>query len=257
MNRTFYLRAVWLLLAFSCPVSTQAQSHAVQAPVAQSNDVQSGDAVSLGDLARVVRRSKAPASAPLVIDNDNLSNIMDEVESRRMSLQPKPAPPSRTRDFALSSPDGTCSLSFDAATATSGAAPFVSEDLPPAELAKLEGPATIEGDSLEVSMYNGTAWKLSEVTVGLTLVRRPVEDAVYFGSARLMPAVSEETDPSEKKPSELTLLFHLKGAVAPLASNVFHEKLGAPLAPDQEWHWAILSAKGVAPTSDPQPLPTK
>jgi hypothetical protein len=220
------------------------------------SDAPSDGAVSLGDLARVVRRSKAPLAAPLVIDNDNLSNVMDEVESRRMSLQPKPAPPSRTRDYALSSPDGTCSLSFNAAAATPDATPFVSEDLPPAELAKLEGPAAIEGDSLEVSMYNGSAWKLTEVTVGLTLVRHPVDQGVYFGSARLMPAVSEQADPSEKKPSELTLLFHLKAPVAPLASNVFHEKLGAPLASDQEWHWAILSAKGVAPSPVPQPLPT-
>ncbi|MGH3055943.1 MAG: hypothetical protein ACRDL7_13295, partial [Gaiellaceae bacterium] len=56
-------------------------------------------------------------------------------------------------------------------------------------------------------------------------------------------------------PSELTLLFHLKGPVVPLATSVFHEKLGVPLAADQEWHWAILGAKGIAPAPDPQPLP--
>jgi hypothetical protein len=214
------------------------------------------DAVSLGDLARVVRRSKAPVAAPLMIDNDNLSNVMDEVESHRMSIKPQAPAASRRQDFSLSSPDGTCSMSFNANTA-SLAPPFVSEDLPPVELAKLEGPATIEGDSLEVSMYNGSGWKLTEITVGLTLVRRPTEDAVYFGSARLLPAVAESAEPSDKKSSELTLLFHLKGPVPSLGSNVFHEKLGAPLAPDQEWHWAILEAKGIAPGPDPQPLPAK
>jgi len=218
---------------------------------------QSDDPVSLGDLARVARRSKAPVAAPLVIDNDNLSNVMDEVESHRMNIKRQASPPAqRSRDFALSSPDGICSLSFDATSATS-ATSYVSEDLPPTELAKLEGPATIEADSLDVSMYNGSAWKLTEVTVGLTLVRHPVDEGAYFGSARLLPAVVDDTQDSEKKPSELTLLFHLKGAVMPLASNVFHEKLGAPLAPDQEWHWAIIGAKGIAPTPDPQPLPAK
>lgn len=212
------------------------------------------DAVSLGDLARVVRRSKAPVAAPLMIDNDNLSNVMDEVESHRMSIKPQAPVASRSRDFSLSSPDGTCSMSFNANMASLNL-PFVSEDLPPVELAKLEGPATIEGDSLEVSMYNGSGWKLTEITVGLTLVRRPTEDAVYFGSARLLPAVAESAETSDKKPSELTLLFHLKGPVPSLGSNVFHEKLGAPLAADQEWHWAILEAKGIAPGPDPRPLP--
>jgi hypothetical protein len=218
---------------------------------------QSDNPVSLGDLARSVRRSKAPVAAPLVIDNDNLSNVMDEVESHRMSVKPAAPATPRSRDFSLSSPDGNCSLSFNASTASVDA-PFVSEDLPPAELAKLEGPATIEGDSLEVSMYNGSFWKLTEVTVGLTLVRRPpADEGVYFGSARLMPAVAEEPEPSDKKPSELTLLFHLKGPVPSLASNVFHEKLGAPLAPDQDWHWAILGAKGIAPAPDTSQTPTK
>lgn len=224
--------------------------------VAQSELAPSDNPVSLGDLARSVRRSKAPVTAPLVIDNDNLSNVMDEVESHRMNIKPLPPTAPRAREFSLSSPDGSCSLSFNAATTSASNAPFVSEDLPPAELAKLEGPATIEGDSLEVSMYNGSAWKLTEVTVGLTLVRHPpANEGVYFGSAKLMPAVAEQPDASDAKPSELTLLFHLKGPVVPMATNVFHEKLGAPLAADQEWHWAILGAKGLAPSPDSPPVP--
>ncbi len=247
MNRTCQFRALWVLLAVLCPIRLLAQSS-----IAQSDDAPSDGVVSLGDLARAVRRSQAPVSAPLVIDNDNLSKVMDEVESHRMSIKPQAPAATRRREFSLSSPDGDCSLSFNAATATSLTVPFVAEDLPPTELAKLEGPATIEGDGLEVSMYNGSGWKLTEITVGLTLVRRPVNEGVYFGSARLMPAVAEEPETSEK-PSELTLLFHLKGPVVPLATSVFHEKLGAPLAADQEWHWAILGAKGIAPTPDPPP----
>lgn len=226
-----------------CPISLLAQDPAVPAD----------DAVSLGDLARFVRRSKAPVSTPLVIDNDNLSKVMDEVQAYRLRGRPRAATAPRSREFLLSSPDGNCSLSFNAATATSLNLPYVAEDMPPAELAKLEGPATIEGDSLAVSMYNGSAWKLTEVTVGLTLVRRPpANEGVYFGSARLLPAVAEEPETSEK-PSELTLLFHLKGPVVSLATSVFHEKLGAPLAADQEWHWAILGAKGIAPSPDAPP----
>lgn len=229
-----------MLLVVLCPVSLLAQSD---------------DAVSLGDLARAVRNSKAPVAAPLVIDNDNLSKVMDEVQAHRFTVKPQAPTAPRAREFLLSSPDGDCSLSFNAATTSSLNPPYVSEDLPPTELAKLEGPATIEGDSLEVSMYNGSGWKLTEVTVGLTLVRRPpANEGVYFGSARLMPAVAEEPETSEK-PSELTLLFHLKGPVVPLTTSVFHEKLGAPLAADQEWHWAILGAKGIAPDPSTQISP--
>src|SRR3984957_11469703 len=104
-----------VLIALSCPLSMFAQSD---------------DGVSLGDLARVVRRSKAPVAAPLMIDNDNLSKVMDEVESHRMSIKPQAPAASRRQDFSLSSPDGTCSMSFNANTA-SLAPPFVSEDLPP------------------------------------------------------------------------------------------------------------------------------
>ncbi|MGB7586119.1 MAG: hypothetical protein WBM11_14845 [Terriglobales bacterium] len=243
MNRTFQCRVALAFFTLSWSVCSLAQSD---------------DAVSLGDLARAVRRSKAPVAAPLVIDNDNLAQVMDEVETHRLSLEPQAPKKTRGPEFALSSPDGDCSLSFTAATASSSDPPFVSEDLPPAELAKLEGPATIEGDSLEVSMYNGSSWKLTEVTVGLTLVRRPVEEGIYFGSARLLPAAAAESD-ADKKPSDLTLLFHLKGPVVPLATSVFHEKLGAPLAPDQDWHWAILGAKGIAPdpSTNPPPAPVK
>jgi hypothetical protein len=245
VNRTSHWRVIWLLFVLSCLVFLGTQSLLAQ----------SDDTVSLGDLARAVRKTKAPVAAPLVIDNDNLSKVMDQVQAHQFTLKPQaPTAPPRGPDFALSSPDGTCSISFNATAASSLNTPYVSEDLPPTELAKLEGPATIEGDSLEVSMYNGSGWKLTEVTVGLTLVRRPVDEGVYFGSARLMPAVAQDPETSEPKPSELTLLFHLRGPLVPLTTSVFHEKLGAPLAPDQEWHWAILSAKGVAPSPDPPPV---
>ncbi|MBV8052192.1 MAG: hypothetical protein JOZ80_13430, partial [Acidobacteriaceae bacterium] len=47
---------------------------------------------------------------------------------------------------------------------------------------------------------------------------------------------------------------HLKGTAAPLATTIFRDTLGASLASDQEWHWAIVSAKGVPPS--PASLPS-
>ena len=49
--------------------------------------------------------------------------------------------------------------------------PYAPQDLPEGELAKLDGPATISGDTLQVSVHNGTSWNIKEITVGLTILR--------------------------------------------------------------------------------------
>jgi len=205
---------------------------------------QSDDNVSLGALARALRTSKAPAP-PVVIDNDNLSRVMDDVENRRLAGAPLFSAEGSSNNFQMSSPDGTCSLSFNANATALLTVPYVAEELPQSELGKLEGPANISGDTLMISVYNGSGWSLKEITVGLTLVRRSVENAGY-GTAKLLPASESQASPG--KPSDLTLLLHLKGAAAPLTTTVFTEKLGAAMAPDQEWHWAIVQAKGVPPS---------
>ena len=129
------------------------------------------DDVPLGDVARSLRKNPAPPET--VIDNDNFWQVVDDAESRReagallVSLDPG------AKSFNVSSPDVTCSLSFTAKTASLISDPPVLNELPRSELAKLDGPATIDGDQLQVSMHNGTAWELREVVIGLTIVRRP------------------------------------------------------------------------------------
>jgi hypothetical protein len=212
---------------------------------------QSDDAISLGDFARVLRKSKEPA-APVVIDNDNLSKIMDEVESHRLNGKPVISLDSAENKFRMSSPDGTCSLSFSADATSLITVPYVTQELPESELAKLEGPAKIDGDRLQVTLFNGTGWNLKEITIGLTIVRR-VAKAEAYGTARLLPAIAQDSPAPEspapaEKASDLTLLFHLKGTAAPLATTIFRETLNATPAPDQEWHWAIVNAKGIPPS---------
>jgi len=213
---------------------------------------QSDDGVSLGDLARALRKDKE-AAPPVVIDNDNLSKIMDQVENHRLNGKPLLTLDSQENTFRMSSPDGTCSLSFNADATSLLTDPYVAEELPQRELAKLEGPASIDGDRLQVTVFNGTEWNLKEITVGLTIVRRAENAGVYYGSARLLPAIAQDgalpdsSVPTEK-PSDLTLLFHLNGTAAPFATTIFRERLGTPLAPDQEWHWAIVNAKGIRPS---------
>ena len=208
-----------------------------------------GDA-PLGDVARSFR--KKPVSSEAVIDNDNLSKVVDDAESRRVtgsspvfSLDPG------GKSFHVSSPDVTCSLSFSAKSSSLLSDPLSLDELPRPELAKLDGPATIDGDSLQVSMHNGTSWELREVVIGLTIVnRRDSGAAAYYGQARILPAVADgspQAQGSLQKQPDVTLLLHVKGSAAPSATAIFRTPLNFALFPDQEWHWAIVKARGVPP----------
>ncbi len=210
----------------------------------------------LGDVARSAREDKFKAKpAKVSLDNESFAQYLEDAENKheagptlRFFLGPEPA----IQSFQHSnSPDFTCNLSFSAQPANpADALKPKAETLPNAELSKLEGPATIAGDSLQVSIYNGSNWKVEEITVGLTIVRKPKTVATLVGSAQLMPASATHI---MVKHSDTTLLYHLKGSAAPSATAVFQDALGITLEPDEEWHWALLSAKGVAVPEQKQP----
>jgi len=208
----------------------------------------------LGDVARSFRKRTAPPEA--VVDNDNLSKVVDDAESRRaagsspvFSLDPG------AKSFRVSSPDVTCSLSFSAKN-TSQLSDSLVDELPRSELAKLDGPASIDGDSLQVSVHNGTGWELREVVIGLTIVKRPEfgQTNSSYGQARIVPAAaggqdraSQYQQDSFQKQPDMTLLLRAKGSAAPAATALFRTSLNFALFPDQDWHWAIVKAKGIPP----------
>lgn len=228
------------------------------APSAYAQD-DTGD-TPLGDVARSLR--KKPASSETVVDNDNLSKVVEDAESRRAagsSLVFSLAPAGKS--LRVSSPDVSCSLSFSARTSSLLSDPAALDELPRSEMAKLDGPATIDGDSLEVSMHNGTSWELREVLIGLTIVKRPEAGsaASYFGQARIVPAVAgglQQQDSLQKQP-DVTLLLRVKGSAAPSATAIFRTSLNFALFPDQDWHWAIVKAKGIPPQTTPETTMTK
>jgi len=203
----------------------------------------------LGDLARSLRKKSASPEA--VIDNDNFSKVMDDAENHHtagssmvFSFDPG------AKNFRVSSPDVTCSLSFSAKASSLLSDPLLVDELPRTELAKLDGPATIDGDSLQVEMHNGTSWELREVMIGLTIVRRQEPgNAAYFGPARIVPAVAggQPVQDSYQKQPDVTLLLRVKGSAAPSTTAIFRTSLNFALFPDQEWHWAIVKAKGIPP----------
>jgi hypothetical protein len=221
---------------------------------------QDADDAPLGDVARKFR--KKPAASEVVVDNDNLSKALNDAESRHaagsslvFSLDPA------GKNFRVSSPDVTCSLSFSAKTSSLLNDPLMLDELPRSEMAKLDGPATIDGDSLQVSMHNGTAWELREVVIGLTIVKRPdpATASSNFGQARIVPAVAgsaqQAPDPFQKQP-DVTLLLKVKGSAAPSTTGIFRTALNFALFPDQDWHWAIVKAKGIPPQTPTEPPTT-
>lgn len=213
------------------------------------------DEAPLGDIARSLRK---PTATEAVIDNDNISKMMDDAESHHksgssmvFSFDPG------GKNFKVSAPDVTCSLSFSAKTSSLLSDPLQVDELPRSELAKLEGPATIDGDLLQVAIHNGTSWELREVMIGLTIIRRPETSAGYFGAARIVPAVAGSSErqvrDSSQKQADVTLLLKVKGSAAPTATAIFRTSLNFALFPDQEWHWAIVKAKGIPPqNSNPE-----
>jgi hypothetical protein len=211
--------------------------------------------VPLGDVARNFRKKPAPSDA--VVDNDNISKVVDDAENRRASgSSPVFSLDPGGKGFHVSSPDVTCSLSFSAKATSLVADPLLLDELPANELAKLDGPATIDGDSLQVSIHNGTSWELHEIVIGLTIVNRQNarESASHPGEARIIPAVAgatQQVQDSFQKQPDVTLLLRVKGSAAASGTAVFRTTLNFALFPDQEWHWAIVKAKGVPP----RPLP--
>jgi hypothetical protein len=236
MNCKQYSSVVLLLAGLSIPLGAVAQSD--------------GNEISLGDLARSYRKSQAPPARTL-IDNDNLLQVMDEVQARKLAGGLLFSFDGLGKSFQVSSPDGTCSLSFSAQATSLLSAPFAARDLPDSELGKLVGPATIDGDRLQVSVHNGSAWDLREITVAVTILRSPDMITAEIDPAKLVPAAEESIVSAEKRP-DITVLYHLKAAAAPLTTTVFQGTLDTPLSTEQEWHWAIVQARGIAPASPAQ-----
>ena len=221
------------------------------------------DSPSLGDLARNLRKKKAeqqpqPPDAPhtvpahTVIDNDNLAQVTEDAKNAR------PVKPDKTvfsidpsgNTLKVSSPDVTCSLSFNASASSLLIKPVLIEDLPLTELLKLDGPASIQDENLQVQVFNGTDWDIREITVGVTLERKPGEDAEVAARARVIPAAQAIAPGAVtvERHSDVTLLYHLKAEAKPFSTSAFHENIGITPGPDEDWRWLIVEAKGIRPS---------
>jgi hypothetical protein len=224
--------------------------------------------VPLGDVARNLRKQTPPSQEVIdrkVIDNDNFEQVMDKADNNRAQGSAlKFLMAGESTGFRVSAPDVTCSLAFTANTKALLSEQYAQMELPQNEIIKLQGPATIEGDALTVTVFNNTDWHVSEVAVALTIIRKnPPADAVA-GSGDMKPGTGAATAPviapaqesgfrledvrPEKKP-DVTMIYRMRAAAPPSATTVFSAPLNLELAPGDEWHWAIVQAKGYPPRS--------
>ena len=210
--------------------------------------------VPLGDVARNLRKNSQPAKQVQVIDDDNLPQVMEQREIRQgsgSSLRYLMA--GGTKGFQVSAPDVTCSLAFTPnVKSLLSSSQYSQMDLPVTDLAKLEGPAAIEGDTLTVSVFNATDWHVSEVEVALTVVKRlgdPLAGDSQSGGTGIDGSTAgnsfQDVRP-ERKPDAIAM-YRMRAPAPPWSRAVFSAPLNLDLAPGQEWHWAIVQAKGYPP----------
>src|SRR5271165_230074 len=197
----------------------------------------------LGDVARNLRKNGA--SPKQVIDDDNLTNVMQQAESRYSTWSGlRYVMGGGDKDFRVAAPDVTCSLAFSANAKSLLSSQYAQMELPPADVSKLQGPAMIEGDALTISLFNATDWHVSEIAVAVTMVNKPAD---------ILPAPNSLTTDSairpEKKP-DATFIYRMRAAAAPWATTTFNAPLNGDLEPGQEWHWAIVQARGYPPQND-------
>jgi hypothetical protein len=241
-------------MRFTFPILRWLALGLLLAPCAAAQD----DAPSLGDVARNLRKNKSQQPTqqqppPTIIDNDNLAQVTEDVRKARPVKPDKTVfsidPSSNT--LKLSAPDVTCSLSFNARASSLLIRPVLIEDLPLAELLKLDGPGSIQDENLQLEVFNGTDWDLREITIGLTLERNPGQNAEVAARARVIPAAQNNAPVAVERRSDVTLLYHLKAAAKPFSRTAFRENIGITPGPDEDWRWSIVEAKGIRPSPAP------
>ena len=110
----------------------------------------------LGDVARNLRKKNQPIKP--VIDDDNLSQVVKGADDgQRAGFRYLMA--GEAKGFQLAAPDVTCSLSFTANVKSLLTGQYAQMNVPVDEMGKLQGQATIEGDSLTIPIFNGTNWQ--------------------------------------------------------------------------------------------------
>lgn len=203
---------------------------------------------SLGDLAREARKSH-PAQPARVYTNEDIPQATNEVVWRSAAMQPAEAPavtvqastaPAAPAAIKMRNDDVECNFSFRAEPLLPHhkAEPAGLMAMPASELAKLDGTASIWGETFDVSIHNDTGWALREVTVrvligGESEERRPTHTRPASHGVTAIAAVNDPT-------------LALRVLAEPHTAAISSEPLGQTLN-GQDWSWEIVQAKGIPP----------
>ena len=233
-NNRFPLRMLVL-----CVFATGALSHCAWAQ-------------SLGDLARDAREArKSHAAQPVkVYTNEDIPQWPNEVVWKSAAtIAPQAAPMVQAGSelptvspIKMRSEDVECSFSFRAQSMLprGKAEPAGVTPLPASEVAKLEGTASIWGDTLDVSIHNDTGWALREVTVRLL-------PGIRAGDSQLAHShAAEHGNAADPGAGDAGRLLDLRLSAEPHTATVSSEPLAQSLS-GQEWSWEIVQAKGIPP----------
>jgi len=199
--------------------------------------------VPLGDVARSYRKTVSDDRP--VIDNDNLPQLMTKAEIEHLGGKPVFSIDPSGKTFRISSPDGSCSLSFDAKATALISNPVTTSSLPFDELARLDGTASIHDGVIEVTLHNGTTWNLKEIVVGLTILN---PHGALLRSANLLGPTEGLLVP---RVPDVTMLYHLKATDLPDGTIAFRGDLDQDFGPTADWHWALVGARGIPPAAAP------
>jgi hypothetical protein len=110
-------------------------------------------------------------------------------------------------------------------------------DLPPSELKRLRGVASRSGDTLTITVYNGSSWRVTEI---LARTSRPKNQSIDAETPkRLLPAGELLKGAAPDR---------AKAGVNPLDTGPFAGVVGAASA---AYDWSIEGARGYPPRSAP------
>jgi hypothetical protein len=173
---------------------------------------------------------------------------MDKAEAERLNGKPVFSIDPSGQTFRMSSPDGSCSLSFDAKAAALITTRHSDQQSAIRRTGRLDGTASVRDGMIEVQLHNKTDWELKEVVVGLTLLN---ERGPLFRSAS--PARPNRRD-FDSEASRHNHAVSPGGDSAAGWDTVFRGALDQDLGPATDWHWALVGAKGVPPAAPVQKL---
>jgi hypothetical protein len=184
-------------------------------------------------------RAEPPAPAPTALPLGGAS-----VESAPAVVIP--ARPSETPAAVASAPPSPPPLTRPVATPTPTPAPAVlserESDLPAGELKRLRGVAAWAGDTLKLTVYNGTQWRVTELYV--TISRFKDDDFVADARPVLLVPPGQPVDAGVADLLNRVAPDRKKAGLNPADTGPFECKAGPQ---PESFRWEIESARGYSP----------